>query len=305
MDFSEISAVIPTYNALHYLQRTVKSLEAQKPDPFMFEVIIVDDGSTDGTSDWLSNYKGKLRITTEKLDRNQGRSYARNRGAELANGKLLLFIDGDMEFGAGFVNDHASHHDGTAKVVIGRILYNKIKTNRGYARYLETRGAMKLNSDQQVPGRYFLSGNASMPSSFFQDMGGFDTGIRVYGEDIDFGMRIESNGGAIYFAPELAVEHLHLRSINDALALAYQYGSGSVPYLVDKHPQLYDQLRLSWLDKKGVRGVFRRLLLSKTVFSSVKTVVQLMSQVSLPSKLYDYLLYRSYSAGYRDQLKVT
>ena len=302
MDTSEVSVVIPTYNALHRLQRTISSLESQKPDSTQFEVVIIDDGSTDGTGGWLRSYTGQLRTTIESLPSNRGRSFARNKGAELADGRLIVFIDGDMEFDADFVRGHAARHNDCEQVVIGRVCYNLVSSNRGYAKYLETRGVVKLKPNKPVPGRYFLSGNVSLPGSVFHRIGGFDTKIKVYGEDIDFGMRLEAEGVPLIFAPELSVEHLHLRSLNDALALAYMYGRESIPRLIEKHPSLYSQLQLSWLDKAGLIGSIRRMLLAKPVFSTIKTATRLLGQLALPAIVYDYLLFRSYTTGYRSSL---
>lgn len=300
MDASEVSVIIPTYNSLQFLARTIAALERQKPDPTSFEVVVIDDGSIDGTGSWLRSYSDRLRIRSESFPHNRGRSFARNRGVELASGSLIIFIDGDMEFGADFISGHASRHDGQAKAVIGRVLYNLVTGNRGYAKYLETRGAVKLKPDEPVPGRYFLSGNVSLPGSVIKNLGGFDPDIDVYGEDIDFGMRLETAGVPLSFAPELKVEHLHLRSIEEALVLAYEYGRKSIPRLIDKHPQLYHQLKLSWYHKKGLTGAVRKMFLAVPFFSTIKTTTRFMNSLSLPAKVYDYLLYRSYLYGYRD-----
>ncbi len=84
------SVVIPTHNRLHTLQRAVKSVLQQTYSNV--ELIVVDDGSTDGTCDWLKTQTAHLQVLTQK---NHGVSYARNRGIEQALGDWIAFLDSD------------------------------------------------------------------------------------------------------------------------------------------------------------------------------------------------------------------
>jgi len=298
LDPISASVVVPTFNRLAHLKQTIRALEKQHLEPDAFEVIVVDDGSTDGTAAYLKNYSGPLNLHPLILTSNMGRPSARNRGAERAAGDVLILIDGDVRFGTGFIDGHLAHHRGSKAVVVGRVIYGREKRGRGYARYLETRGAVKLKAGASVPGRYFLSGNASIPSGLFRRMGGFDERFVVYGEDIDFGMRLESAGVKLKFDPHLKVEHLHLRSIDAALDLAGRYGESSVPMLLEKHPTLHSQLKLDWLEGSGILRWMRRLLLSEPVFRLLKGAVKCLDRFAAPAFLYDYLLFRSYFKGY-------
>ncbi|MBE0696342.1 MAG: glycosyltransferase family 2 protein [Anaerolineaceae bacterium] len=85
-----VSVVIPAYNALPFLDSTVASVEAQSYRDY--EIIIIDDGSTDGTVEWAASNQGRFRYVTQA---NQGQGAARNHGAELAQGEFLAFLDAD------------------------------------------------------------------------------------------------------------------------------------------------------------------------------------------------------------------
>lgn len=87
-----VSVVIPTYNRRDWICPTVSSVLAQTFHDF--EVIVVDDGSTDGTADLLATEFGD-RIRVERLPRNVGRSAARNIGTERAQAPLIAFLDSD------------------------------------------------------------------------------------------------------------------------------------------------------------------------------------------------------------------
>jgi len=87
----EVSVVIPTYNRQHLVQQTIDSVLRQTFRDW--ELIVVDDGSTDDTSDVLSErYGSRIRYVYQ---RNQGESAARNHGIELAHGQYIAFLDSD------------------------------------------------------------------------------------------------------------------------------------------------------------------------------------------------------------------
>jgi glycosyltransferase involved in cell wall biosynthesis len=86
------SVVIPSYNRLNVLPRAVESVLAQEESDF--ELIVVDDGSTDGTSAWLATLTDP-RIRVIAAERNRGVSAARNRGLEAARATVVAFLDSD------------------------------------------------------------------------------------------------------------------------------------------------------------------------------------------------------------------
>ena len=85
-----VSVIVPVYNGAAHIVETVESVLAQTYTDW--ELIVVDDGSTDGTADLLRPYLGQLRLIQQQ---NQGVSAARNRGLRLALGDFVLFLDGD------------------------------------------------------------------------------------------------------------------------------------------------------------------------------------------------------------------
>jgi glycosyltransferase involved in cell wall biosynthesis len=87
----DVSVIIPTYNRCKFVQEAIDSVLAQTYTNF--ELIVVDDGSTDGTGEVIqSKYQGKLIYIWQK---NQGRSKARNLGISISTGKYLAFLDSD------------------------------------------------------------------------------------------------------------------------------------------------------------------------------------------------------------------
>jgi glycosyltransferase involved in cell wall biosynthesis len=90
MNHPTISCIIPVYNAAAYLAEAVDSVLAQTVEPD--EIIIVDDGSTDGSLDVAARYETRLKLVRQE---NRGPASARNHGLRLAGGELVTFLDAD------------------------------------------------------------------------------------------------------------------------------------------------------------------------------------------------------------------
>jgi len=87
---TRVSVIIPCYNGERYLRETIESVLAQSHDAL--EIVVVDDGSTDGTADVVRAFEGAVRYERQ---RHTGAAVARNRGVALARGDVLGFIDAD------------------------------------------------------------------------------------------------------------------------------------------------------------------------------------------------------------------
>ncbi len=298
----QISVIVPTYNALDLLKRTVRSLENQVVKGFDIEVIIVDDASGDSTVQWLNKYNGNLEFTLIVNGRNSGRAASRNIGVRASRGDLLIFIDGDMEFGDKFIQQHVESHIDKNSVVIGIVIHHKALRNKAYSRYLKTRGLFKLNSSERINGRFFLSGNSSLSRKLFNSSGGFDESI-PYGEDIDFGIRLIKAGGFLIYNPLLTVTHLHIRSLKGNLKVFREFGKNSLPILIRKHPELYAEFRLNWLEGTSVSRMVKRVVFSRLVFGTLYALAYALSNLAVPAFVYKYLIFYSYYNGYQASLE--
>lgn len=296
MGLLEISVIIPTYNNLKLLKKTISCLEQQTVPPDQFEVIVIDDGSSDGTSTWLQNYHTSLNLKPVILSQNRGRSEARNAGLSKAAGSIVLLLDGDLEFGSELISRHAAHHRDKSDVIIGRIAYQPELGHRAYARFLETRGAMKSTFAQQVTGRYFLSGNSSLARSVVQQIGGFDTEIH-YGEDIDFGLRLEQAGISLTYDPLLKVYHNHIRNLTEVLDNAREFGHSELPKLLAKHPELSGTFRIKWLNRRGIYTILVKIFVNSINYFLIKSLASVCSEIRVPAICYQYLLYYNYLQG--------
>ena len=120
INFEEkVSVIIPTFNSFESLRLTLTSLDEQKLDrnqKKLIEVIVIDDGSTDSTSEILKEkFSFNLRYFKQN---NLGRVYARNLGATFALGKILIFLDSDVVLEENFLNEHICRHHYLDKLVL-------------------------------------------------------------------------------------------------------------------------------------------------------------------------------------------
>ncbi|MCO6524171.1 MAG: glycosyltransferase family 2 protein [Candidatus Schmidhempelia sp.] len=136
MNHSLISIIIPVYNTLDVIHRTLKSIEEQTY-PY-YEIVIVNDGSTDGSKEFLDEYVKLHQNVIVYHQINQGVSTARNKGLELANGKFVCFLDSDDTYAPNFLADMLKkQHQTNGNVILcdfncivnGQIIYRKTTFN--------------------------------------------------------------------------------------------------------------------------------------------------------------------------------
>src|SRR6516165_9610456 len=104
-----VSVVIPTFNRLARLQQVLAALSAQTYPRDRFEVVVVSDGSTDGTDEFLAEAAAPFELTVVTQP-NQGPAVARNRGVASARGSIVLFIDDDVVATPALVQEHVAGH---------------------------------------------------------------------------------------------------------------------------------------------------------------------------------------------------
>ncbi|MNO15747.1 putative glycosyltransferase EpsH [compost metagenome] len=106
----KFSVVIPTYNRSMQLMLTLKAFEKQTCPMDQFEIIVVNDGSTDNTLEQLEQYHAPYRLTLLSLKQQSGRSVTRNVGVSESKERYIIFCDPDFLVSPNFIEIHASYH---------------------------------------------------------------------------------------------------------------------------------------------------------------------------------------------------
>ncbi|OAB63327.1 family 2 glycosyl transferase [Leptolyngbya valderiana BDU 20041] len=203
------SIVVPTYNRLPILQKCLQAIAHQQfPQNSIvegYEVIVVDDGSTDDTWDWLAANAARFPHIKRFRQENSGPAAARNLGLERAIGDTIVFIDSDLVVTDTFLQSHAEG-------------LQRGQQQLGHDR-LFTYGAVINTSNFDDPtsepykltdfsAAYFATGNVAIARRWLDEAGPFDTRFRQYGwEDLELGVRLKKLGVKLVKCPEAAGYH--------------------------------------------------------------------------------------------------
>jgi len=181
---------VPTRNRRESLQRLLHALATDATAP-AFEVVVVDDGSTDGTAETLSQLRLPYPLTiVEQAD--GGPACARNAGAQVARGQVLLFLDDDVEPLPGTVAAHARFHaDDDRRIGIGDL--PPVLAQASFFDNIVRGWWETMLIEIRRPGHRFklqnlLTGHVSIHRLRFTALGGFDPELRCH-EDWEFGYR--------------------------------------------------------------------------------------------------------------------
>jgi serine acetyltransferase/GT2 family glycosyltransferase len=205
-----VSVVIATFNRQDLLRRLLEQLDAQTIDPTHYEVIAVDDGSKEDTREKLAGLKTRYSLRIERQE-NAGAAVARQRGVDLASGKIIVVVDDDMQVKPDFLEKHLARHTDDNTVVLGRLrpdanLADMPLFERFYARVLAQKAEAFAAGKAEVRGHDVYTGNVSFPRKLFLDAGGFDAQFRAL-EDEELGIRLEKAGARFAFAND--AESIH------------------------------------------------------------------------------------------------
>lgn len=199
-----LSVIIPTYNGAHKVKNLLHRLELQTQLPD--EVIVVVDGSTDGTEAILAAEHFTLPAFRVISRENGGRAKVRNTGAANAAKDLLLFMDDDMLPEPGCIQAHVHHHQQhPGSILTGPATdYNdpKLSDVRKFKSWLSAKWSEPLIAGQGQPldpdAAFLTAANCSMPVSVFRQLNGFDERLRDV-EDYDLALRAVSKGIPLYY----------------------------------------------------------------------------------------------------------
>jgi GT2 family glycosyltransferase len=256
-----VSVIIPTHNRRDSLLRTLRALSLQQFSLRNLEAIVVADHCRDGTLELLESHTFPFACRCVPNVK-RGPSSARNHGASIASGRLLLFLDDDIESMPGLVKAHLKAHERLpGHAIIGPCLPPAGDCPNRYFD-LELRSWWSSMMERMRPeGHRFgytdcLSGNLSIRPELFARAGGFDTSLNVH-EDYELGLRIIEGGGHIGFEPDAAAFHHDCSDLSRSLKRKYNEGEADVR-IGRMHPRVIASMPLA-ASPKGLRNVERVL----------------------------------------------
>ena len=241
-DSPRISVVVCSYNGENTIDRCLRALtELAYPE---FEVIVIDDGSTDRTAAIASGYDVRLVRTA-----NHGLSAARNEGLRVATGEIIAFIDDDAWPDRDWLGYLAATYRTSAHVGVGGPNIPPRDQGKSEQRVARAPGGpihvLRTDTEaEHIPGC-----NCSFRVDALREIGGFDPTFRVAGDDVDVCWRIHERGWTLGFAPGAVVWHRRRASIKAYLRQQRGYGAAEA-LLERKWPSRFNALgHISWPDQ--------------------------------------------------------
>ena len=246
-----ISVIVPTYNRREIVRRSLETLFAQDFPNAQFEIIVVVDGSTDGTAEDLRALGPRCLFRVIEQE-NRGLAGARNTGFRAAESDLVLFLDDDMRCDRGLVSAHVKAHQRPGSAVVFGALFLAPDSRKNLAAecFLRELGAFHLKhlEDPGLPWQLSecVFSNSSLPRRMLVEAGGFDESFRAR-EDLELGIRLMERGAVMVYVSDAVAHQFYDKTAVDLLADAERFGVADA-MLARKHPNQIVAGHLKWME---------------------------------------------------------
>lgn len=305
------SVIVSAYNRLEVLKLCLTALLHQTIELDKYEIILVDDCSTDGTKDYIDKFlHTESNIKYIRHQDNQGLASARNSGIMSARGEYIIFLDCDIipepDFIEKFLFYHVQYPDEKI-VVIGNLSFDKIITDKNNIAYFVQSRYLGFKTKREIAKidylnlstRYFAGGIASIPYSTVMEVGLFDSTFKYYGaEDTDYGIRLGNHGVRLIFGASVKAYHhdpVFLQKYRNKRIEAAREG---FKIMLKKHPGCYDNTWISLLTPINKRQdpillIFIKLLLKMALNPfSISIIEYWLQKTNKYRLLYSSSLYK-------------
>jgi len=266
-----ISVIIPTYNRVSTLSNCLLFYNKQNFPYEKFEVIVIDDGSSDNTEQMIKEIKQHVNYSLKYYRKeNGGPGSARNVGLSRATGEIFLIIGDDIFPDANLLLQHWEwHHDIYPENNVGILGFVTWASNPPPSplmiwmeRWVQNSYHL-LNHTQIVDWKYNYTGNISLKRKFYNATGViFEERYRIYGfEDIEWGFRLNRNGFQLRYNKNAIGLHHHWTTLDSSLKRIEKIGT-SIQYYKITNPDFYDWVISDIFPKKWWKKLLLPFVLS-------------------------------------------
>jgi len=213
------SIIVPVFNALNYLQRTIPVLSSIVEEDPAAELIVVDNGSNDGSWEYLKDVASRKITILREPDVRVGE--VRNAGARVARGSTLVFVDSDCLVPDDYLQTVASAFADSGAAAVGAYYSMSLEPNWLERAWYTLHAPVSDGYTTWVP-----AGNLAVRKAVFDALGGF-RGDLSSGEDVEFCTRLQSQGTPVYQSRGIVSHHLgNARKVGDFVRQQAWHGEG-------------------------------------------------------------------------------
>ena len=250
---NKVSIIVPCYNSELTIKKCAQSILNNiitTDNPELFELIIVNDGSNDGTADIIKNIDNAKIINHSK---NQGLSAARNSGIKESNSDYIIFIDSDIILSNNWIKRIYSKIQEKKEVVgiIGNLEPEPNKKVSSLDKYLfgSYRGTKKIDFNSPLNYKSFVFSNTIIKKNILDQVGNFDESLVKYGgEDTELAIRIHKVFPVgLRKITNIKSYHITKKTINQHINHMFEYGQNNFLKIINKHPDYKYDLGYDWI----------------------------------------------------------
>jgi glycosyltransferase involved in cell wall biosynthesis len=225
------SIIIPTFNRPKHLGRCVDAIRALKYPRHDFDVIVVDDGSSEPGEAEIHQFQRELSVRYYRIE-HVGPAAARNYGAEQARGKFLAFTDDDCSPVSSWLSAMEGYLEQDSALLVAGQVINAIPHNAySDASQVLIDYLMHYFNSNPAQACFVTSNNMGVNREKFLDVGGFDARFRgAGGEDREFGDRWRQLGLRLAYCEDVRVMHFHQLTFARFCRQQFNYGRGAALY---------------------------------------------------------------------------
>jgi glycosyltransferase involved in cell wall biosynthesis len=307
-----LTVIIPSYNRRDPLGKVLAALRRQSYSPELFDVLVVLDGSTDGSAELVRSLETPYELSVAE-QHNRGLAAARNHGAREAREELLVFLDDDLVPETQFLAAHVAGHDSASSdhVVLGYC--PPLARDGGFwAVFFGAIWDLHYRSKAQAYHRWtyadIVGGNCSVARSLVLESGGWDERF-VRREDWEFGVRLLQRRVSFSYQPDARAWHHFDSTLATELRKRRIEGRDDV-YFASKHPHVRGQLPLAAyagaVGSRRGRLAFRHIRASERAAQALLPLASALEALRLRRqwlRLVDLLLLHAYFLGMAEALE--
>jgi len=302
----KISVVIPTRNRYSALKRVLHALERQDSSRYSFEVIVVDDGSTDITPAFLAGFSKQTLLNFKYfIGKGESAGAARNYGVAQAKGEYLLFLDTDTIPGSDVVRKHLQLQNKFADspvCIMGRVTMSPELVVETQARVWETELHVGHDRLEEVDWWTYRTANTSFKRELYNRCGGFNPKL-VAAEDTELAYRLNQLNVRFYYDDTIHAVHYHPMTIRDYLRKGDMYGR-AVAYWYAKDPELRPALAQRYgVYAMEISSTKKMKYLLRTIFVNRLTLPIIVMLGKKSRKFWFELSDNLYKCAYRYQVR--